>query len=507
MPSVSPKRAEPPLVLSIDVGTTSVRAILFDRTARDIRGIAASAETPLEITPDGGATIDAEHLLELTLGAIDEALAIAKKELRPHAEFDGVAISTFWHSFVGVDDRNQPTTPLLVWADSRARQEMLDLRKRLDERAVHARTGCLLHWSYWPAKLLWLRKSMPEAYARTTRWVSFGEFFHLRVLDRAVCGVSMASGTGLLDQNAQQWDAEMLATLDLDPDRLLPLTGQGEAVGKLRPEFAKRWPMLRDTWWFPSVGDGAVSNVGSGCVTRDRMALMVGTSAALRVAWRGERTEIPWGAWCYRIDENRFVLGCADSNGGNLFQWLGETLRLPASRTTERTLRSMTSDAHRLTVLPFIAGERGPGYAAHARAAVLGLSQSTRPIEILRAGLEAVALRFALMYAIVTSVLPTPKQAIATGGGLQQSPAWAQIVADAIGRPLVASGEREASSRGAALLALERLGAIENVETTPAVLKGTYEPDAESHARLMAAQKRHRHYYQRLVADDQPTQS
>ena len=507
MPSVSPQRAEPPLVLTVDVGTTSVRAMLFDRKARDVRGIAASADTPLETTPEGGATIAAEQLLELTLGAIDEALAIAKQKLRPHTEIDGVAISTFWHSFLGVDDRDQPTTPLLVWADSRASQEMLDLRERLDERAVHARTGCLLHWSYWPAKLLWLRKSMPEAYARTARWVSFGEFFHLRVLDRAVCGVSMASGTGLLDQNAQQWDAEMLATLDLDPDRLLPLTGQGEAVGKLRPEFAKRWPMLRDTWWFPSVGDGAVSNVGSGCVTRDRMALMVGTSAALRVAWRGERTEIPWGAWCYRIDENRFVLGCADSNGGNLFQWLSETLRLPASRTTERTLRSMTSDAHMLTVLPFIAGERGPGYAAHARAAVLGLSQSTRPIEILRAGLEAVALRFALMYAIVTSVLPTPKQAIATGGGLQQSRAWAQIVADAIGRPLVASGEREASSRGAALLALERLGAVENVETAPAALRGTYEPDAESHARLMAAQKRHRHYYQRLVADEQPIHS
>src|SRR5687768_14377733 len=197
MPSVSPKRSEPPWILAIDVGTTSVRAIVFDAKARDVRGTASSAETPLETTSDGGATIDAEALLDATLGVIDEALAAAREELRPHASIDGVAISTFWHSFVGVDERNRPTTPLLVWADSRARQEMLDLRERLDERAVHARTGCLLHWSYWPAKLLWLRKTMPEAYARTARWVSFGEFFHLRVLDRAVCGVSMASGTGL----------------------------------------------------------------------------------------------------------------------------------------------------------------------------------------------------------------------------------------------------------------------------------------------------------------------
>jgi gluconokinase len=381
---------------------------------------------------------------------------------------------------------------------------MLDLRSELDERAVHARTGCLLHWSYWPAKLRWIEETLSDEYARTTRWVSFGEFLQLRVLGQAVCGVSMASGTGLLDQNAQQWDAEMLKALDLDPERMLPLAGQGESFDSLTPELRRRWPMLKDARWYPAVGDGAVSNVGTGCVTQDRMALMVGTSAALRVAWRGERTEIPWGAWCYRIDEQRFVLGCADSNGGNLFAWLSDSLRLPVGRQVERELAEMAADAHGLTMLPFIAGERGPGYAAHARGAILGLTQATRPIEILRAGLESVALRFALMYEIVTSVLPEPKQAVATGGGLQKSPAWAQIVADAIGRPIVASGEKEASSRGAALLALERLGSIENVETTAGALRGTYEPDAESHERLMAAQERQRHFYQRLVVEEQP---
>jgi gluconokinase len=503
MPSVAQKNAEPPLVLAIDVGTTSLRAEIYDRRARDVRGTAFAAETPLTTTADGGATLDPEQLLGLTLRVLDRTLAAAGP-LGERATIDAVAISTFWHSFLGVDDEHRPTTPLLLWADSRSSDQMRELRSRLDERAVHARTGCLLHWSYWPAKLLWLQTAMPEAWRRTTKWVSFGEFLHLRLLERAVCGVSMASGTGLLDQNAQQWDPELLEATGLGTERLLRLTGQGEMVVGSRPEYRQRWPALRDARWLPAVGDGAVSNVGTGCVTQERMALMVGTSAALRVAWRGDRVEIPWGAWCYRVDENRFVLGCADSNGGNLFAWLTETLRLPSPRQAEREVASLPADGHGLTVLPFIAGERGPGYAAHARAAVLGLTQATRPIEILRAGLEAVALRFALMYSIVTSVLPEPRQAIATGGGLQKSPAWAQIVADALGRPLVASGEREASSRGAALLALERLGAVDNVETTRTALRGTYQPDGEAHARLMAAQERHRHYYQRLIVEEQP---
>src|SRR4051794_1693769 len=204
MPSVTPKNAEPPLVLAIDVGTTSVRAVLFDRRARDVRGASASVETPLQTTSDGGATLDPEQMLTCTLDAVDQVMKTAQSTLRPHMAIDAVAISTFWHSFVGIDEQHRPVTPLLIWADSRARHEMLDLQARLDERAVHARTGCLLHWSYWPAKLLWLQKTMPDAWKQTRRLVSFGELLQLRLLGRAVCGVSMASGTGLLDQNTQQ---------------------------------------------------------------------------------------------------------------------------------------------------------------------------------------------------------------------------------------------------------------------------------------------------------------
>ncbi len=504
MPSVAQSNAGPPFVLALDVGTTSVRTELFDHRARDVRGTAFAAECPVRTTSDGGAEIDPEALFDLTAGLMDRSLRAATRAFGDDLAIDAVAISTFWHSVLGLDEQNRPTTPLFLWADSRARDQMPVLRAKLDERATHARTGCLLHWSYLPVKLLWIKQSRPAAYARTRRWVSFGEYLQLRVVGRAVCGVSMASGTGLFDQNAQHWDPEVLSAIDLPQDRLLPLASMGKALRGLQGEYGKRWPALCQTPWFPAVGDGAVSNVGTGCVTQERMALMVGTSAALRVAWSGERTEIPWGAWCYRIDEHRFVLGCADSNGGNLFAWLHQTLSLPGDATLERELGELPADGHGLTVLPFIAGERGPGYAAHARAAVLGLTQSTKPVEIVRAGLEAVALRFALMYAIVTSVLPKPKQAVVTGGALQKSKAWAQIVTDAIGRPLVASSVREASSRGAALLALERLGAIENVETAPAGFGHTYEPNDEAHDRLMAAQARHRRYYQTLVVDDQP---
>jgi sugar (pentulose or hexulose) kinase len=70
----------------------------------------------------------------------------------------------------------------------------------------------------------------------------------------------------------------------------------------LAGEWAERWPALRDVPWFPAWGDGATSNLGAGCHTNDRAALMIGTSGALRLLERAEPPEPPPALWCYRLD-------------------------------------------------------------------------------------------------------------------------------------------------------------------------------------------------------------
>src|SRR5262249_7902650 len=153
-------------------------------------------------------------------------------------------------------------------------------------------------------------------------------------------------------------------------------------------------PRLEKAPWLPALGDGACSNLGAGCTTPERFALMVGTSGAERAVWRPELLEIPWATWCYRVDERRVVLGGALNDGGSLFDWLRRSMRLPSLAASESELASMEPDAHGLTVLPFWAGERSTGWADDARGAIAGLRLHTRPIEIVRAALEAIALRF-----------------------------------------------------------------------------------------------------------------
>jgi gluconokinase len=298
----------------------------------------------------------------------------------------------------------------------------------------------------------------------------------------------MASGTGLLELGACAWDRELAAELGVE--ETLPPIDDAPRDG-LAGEWARRWPALRAVPWFPAWGDGATSNLGAGCDTKDRAALMIGTSGALRILERATPPEPPPALWCYRLDADRILLGGSLSDGGSVVAWLRRLAQLPAVEEAERAVARMEPDGHGLTLLPLLSGERGPGWSDRAGAAIEGLTHATTPLALLRAGLEAVALRFAL----IDRDLPGEHTIVGTGGGIVHSPAWTQIIADALGRPVVHSGVVEGSSRGAAVLALERLGG----RAGEAPLGAAYEPDPRATEAYAAALERQQALYERVV--------
>ncbi|MBA2690962.1 MAG: gluconokinase [Rubrobacter sp.] len=473
--------------LSIDIGSSSVRASLYDTSGEPIPGAEAKLDHDLEYDSDGAATKNPDELLDLTARAVDEAMSKGGGY-----EIIGVAMCTFWHSLLGVGHDGTPTTPVFTWADRRSAVAANELRARLDEGAVHRRTGCVLHSSYWPAKLSWLENESPEAFEKSERWISPGEYIYLRLFGETSVGTSMASANGLFEQNEKRWDEEILEAIRLPEDRLSPVSDA--PMRGLRGEWAERWPKLAEVPWFPAVGDGAASNVGCGCVDEGKLALMVGTSGAMRILWKAEAIEVPPGVWRYRADSERVVMGGALSNGGNLVEWLRDTLRLPEPDEAEKLLAEMGPDSHGLTFLPLLAGERGPGWADRANGVVAGLSMASEPMDILRAAMESVALRFAIIAGMLEKASSGEKEVIATGGGLVNSPAWTRIMADALGRPVKLSNVEEASSRGAALLALEKLGEIEidKLSTPPGE---TFAPDEKNHETYMNALERQKRLY------------
>lgn len=486
-------------VLTLDAGSSSVRTLLYDGTGHELPGFGLQLPYELSDTPSGGVEVDADFLCGLcvqSLSAIHQQMADA--HIRPV----GVAVCTFWHNVLGVDGSGRPTTPVLHSFDTQSAGVVPKLAKKLDAHGVHARTGCVLHPSYLPAKLTWLAEARPEAFRAAKGWMSFGEYLFMKLSGTPAASTSMVSGSGLWNQDSNAYDRETLGALPVDLNQLAPENQMDQPVKGLVAEYAARWPLLSAIPWFPALGDGAANNVGCGCAARDQFALMVGTSGALRAVVQAQRLETPEGLWVYRLDNKRFVVGGALTNGGSVYAWMKKTLNLPPDHEIETALAAMPPMSHGLTVLPLFAGERSPGWRADARAAIIGLRAHASPLEILRASLEAVAVRFRLIYGILRSSLGEPKQVISTGGALLHSPAWTQMMADALGRPVIPCLEKEATSRGAALMALERLGAIESVCEVPAVLGQPVQPDPASVPLFERELELQSSLYRKLLAED-----
>jgi gluconokinase len=439
-------------IIGIDIGTSSIRAALFDDRARQLRGSLIKREFSLETTPDGGSEVDAEHLFKLLVDVVDELHTCLD------APVEYIASCAFWHSLMGVDSNGKPTTKLFTWADTRPREYTEKLRRRFDENEIHNRTGARFHSSFWPAKLLWLNGGNP-----TAKWLSLSDYLQLRLCGDDSTSISMASATGLFDQHKQGWDGELLRYLKIKRSQLPKITNSSS---ELLPKFKKRWPRLKDAKWLPSIGDGAANNIGSSCAVKNRATLMVGTSGAMRVVYEGEPPKkLPSGLWCYRVDEKRVIVGGALSDGGGLYAYLRNTSNIEVSNNAiAREIARRGADAHGLTVMPFFFGERSTGYNEDARGYILGLSASHDMIDIIQAAMEAVAFRFAEILDQLKKVAKIDEIYVA-GGALDASPVWTQIIADVLGRDLIVSSQPEASLRGAVLLALESLGKIDSIES------------------------------------------
>lgn len=488
-----------PFVLALDVGTTSTRALLFDARGSAVPGVVSQIKYGLTTSHEGEVSVDAATLLDAVERTIDEALKMAGLRAK---QIKAVATDTFWHSLLGVDNANQPLTPVITWEDTRSQGAALELREKLDELAIHQRTGARFHACYWTAKLRWLAEERNDIFARTAQWISFGEYLHRCFLGQSVCSLSMASATGLLRTREQRWDEELLRALGVQPQTLPRLGDVGDGIQGMKEEYKQRWPELQDAIWFPALGDGATANIGSGCATVDRWALTIGTSAAARVIVPCGEIVPPDGLWLYLVDAKRAVLGGALSEGGNLLAWLAQMFKVASMDDIEVMVASVKPDEHGLTILPFIGGERSVGWHAEARMTISGISLHTSQAMLLRASMEALAYRLLAVYERLQGALKlreTP-EVVGSGGTLLNSGALRQIIADAWGVTLYSSHVHEASARGAALLALEALGVIANAADVPSSAAQATYPDEVRGKIYRGAAQRQQDLYRKLLA-------
>lgn len=444
------------MLIGLDVGTTAAKVSAFGlgggwRTSVD-------NEYPLQQPQPGWEVQDPEVIWR----AVHAGLVEVTGQLRG-ASVLGFGLSTAMHGLIGLDEARRPITPLLTWADSRAAAQTLALRGTDLGRRLHQASGTPIHSMSHLTKLIWYREEDPDTFARVRWWVGLKDFIVERLTGELVTEASNASGTGLLDLATLDWNPEALELAGVRIDQLPPVRSTTDTL-PLRAELAAEVALPVGLPVVLGAGDGPLGNLGVGALEPGVVGLSIGTSGAVRMVTDAPHVDSAGRLFCYALAPGSWVIGGAISNGGIVVRWAGDVFGADFATTGEGHPDALLLDLARevpigsdgLVMLPFLMAERAPLWDPSIHGAFLGVRRGHTRGHFVRAAVEGVALMLSTLVDELERVHPV-RQVRATGG-VFRSPVWTQIVAAALGKPLVITGGAEGTALGAAALALIGLG-------------------------------------------------
>ena len=494
------------VILVIDVGTSFVKIGLFDKDANPLENHQIKFEHWMTIKSDGTYVFDAEESARIIERGIDELLSQTNNTF----EIISVATDTMASTILALDKEGSPLTPVFTYADTRSYEHLSKLKKGVNQKKFYDETGCPMHTSYIPSRILWFNDKCPGLTSRVNIWTDFSNYLFRRWFKDSNIPISysVASWTGILDRKRLCWHDSALKFIGLDKNQLPSLDPYTKTIWGLNSEYAKRWSILSVVPFFLPVGDGASSNVGVGCNSGNKIALSIGTTGALRVLTDNLSVKIPQGLWAYRLGEQFSLLGGAFSEGGNVGLWLKRLMNIQVTTDNltinqsdselENALSRAKPDHHGLTVLPFLAGERSIGWAENATGTLSGIRLSTTQTDIYQAFLEAIAYRFGLVSKRLLTVLSGDCYVIASGGAIQSSKYWLQMLSDVLGIQVGVSNVTEDTGKGTAILALEALGIAKSINDFKFEISDIYEPDDKKMIIYQNAMNRQEELYSKI---------
>jgi gluconokinase len=447
------------VVLGVDIGTTSAKAVAFDVDGHErSRG---EASYPLLEPEPGQAVQDPGAVVDGTLAAIRAAATAARDQ---GAQIAALSFSGAMHSLVGLDAGGRALTPLITWADMRATEQAERLRAEHPE--LHDRTGTPLHPMAPLPKLVWLAEHEPATFAAARRWAGIKELVVARLTGTWAVDHSIASGTGLLNLQELAWDGEALALAGIDAGRLSALVPTTERLALGAPGAAELG-LKEGVPVIVGAADGPLANLGVGAVHHGVAACSIGTSGALRLMVDRPAVDPQRRVFCFALTPGRWVVGGAINNGGVVLQWTGEALAPDLGPHAEAQLAELAegvpAGSEGLVMLPYLLSERAPHWSTLARGAYVGLTRHHGRAHLVRAALEGVGLQLALVLASMRDAGNEVREIRATGG-FARSTLWRQMLADALGMPIGFPASHEGSAFGAALLGMEALGLVDGID-------------------------------------------
>ncbi|MEV4932618.1 FGGY family carbohydrate kinase [Sphingobium sp. LSP13-1-1.1] len=437
------------LILVLDEGTTSTRAMLFAPDGRRL-GM-AQADLSQYYPQPGWVEHDAAEIWDKTLACARDMVMRAGGADRIAA----IGITNQRETVVAWDRRTgQPLAPAIVWQDRRTAGHCAVLRDAGEEEAIQRRTGLVLDPYFSATKMRWLLDHAPAvaeagsalAFGTIESWLMWKLTGGLHVSD-----ASNASRTQLMALDGTDWDQGLCDLFGVPPHALPQIVDNVGAFAETRAEWFGQPIAIRGL-----MGDQQAATIGQGCLTPGSAKATLGTGAFVLAPMGStvpvSRHRLLGTLLCRLPGETNYALEGSVFVAGSLIQWLRDELRLIATAEESETLARSVPDSGGIAMLPALAGLGAPHWRPDATGMIRGLTLGTRRGHIVRAALESLSHQLHDLAGAFGSD-GMPWQGLCIDGGMSANDWIAQDLADILGVPVDRPADVETTARGAAMLA------------------------------------------------------
>lgn len=429
-------------VIALEVSSSSAKCALFSSK----QGIIRTVERRLSADVTDGLTQDPDRMTAVALDTLRELVS------QIDVPVDAIGLSGTWHSLLLLDQDKLPLHRISTWADlqsaptaAKARQD-----KGFVQEFYH-KTGCMAHAMYPLFKYWHLTKTSPELTCRARYVSSQIEYLFLKLTGEQAVSRSSAAGSGFFNLHTLHWDQELLDLVGLSEEQLGNLD-DAFYVGGLSAAAAQHVGLPSGTPVTVGMPDGALNQVAVGGARQGVMSFSVGTSGALRLALHEPALPDEPSTWCYYLLDGFYLAGAA-TNATNNVEWFMRNFAGPDQDYTALGQAAAGVDPAKAPLfLPFIYGERCPGWGENRLGGFVGLKPHHGVAEMYYAVLEGILFNLYHCYEILAETAGEPAQ-ILVSGGIMNSKSWLQMASDIFGRELFTTGVKNDSTFGAALVA------------------------------------------------------
>ncbi len=482
--------------LGVDIGTSSIKAVLLDDAQRMI----AEASAPLDVSRPRPlwSEQDPQAWWRGTLSVVASLRAAAPIQWR---ELAAIGLSGQQHGATVLDAQGRVLRPCILWNDGRSQAQCAELVQKVPDFAERASNIAMP--GFTAPKLLWLAQNEPETFAQTAMVLLPKDYIRFKLSGAFVSDMSDSAGTLWLDVAGRHWDDVLLAACNLSRTQMPALVEGSDVSALLSPEMAAEWGLHgRRIPIAGGGGDNACSAVGIGAVRAGDGFLSLGTSGVV-FAVTDHPIALPsrtLHAFCHALSERWHGMAVSLTAAAAL-SWIAEITGHQGD--IERLLRETESFAQDIAkrrrapvFLPYLTGERTPHNDPLATAQFAQLRIEHGAAALTYAVMEGVAFALADCLDVLTEAGAQPQSCMLVGGG-SRSNFWAQLITDATNQILeVPAGAELGASLGAARLGILASGTPKADVCRKPEVQSRFSPDQSLRSDLARRRKRMQQLYQ-----------